>query len=222
MVKIKCYKVSIAGGLTILTTSNLTEQEKSMIVKDNPDVEQFGTFRVNGSKAYVQFWGGEFSGAGVMAVFGIDSDIRYVECLDLQVKLKKNSKDLLQAEFPGDIIRSIQPCSNGILVNEKGISFFVSTKRLDTKSTEIESNPLVKAEGTVYLDKNKIYPYVYVRKLNTFNLEKACVTACLAVKSVFPNINNFEQQSGENIKVTKDGDSYLIQANVKLVDVLNY
>lgn len=217
----KLFKISTAGGLTLLTFDKFTRSEKQSIVRAKKDVEQFGTVRVIGNRAYVDFWGKEFSGAGSMAVAVLDPRIKMIECLGMQITVCKK-ENFVSLKIPKNIILETIEENNGTYVIENGISFFLSKSKQETIAKENVIRGFARAEGYIQMMQNKLLSYVYVREFDTFNLENTCISASIAAKYLYPDINAFEQASGQIVKIQDTENSYSVEAKVKLIKTIYY
>lgn len=214
-------KFSTAGGITLLTEERLTRAEKQKIVKENSDVEQFGTITRDKTTCNVEFWGGEFSGAGSMAAAKYYDGVRSVSCCGLDMRVEK-SNGLVSMSFPKILIKSIEDTIYGKLVKEEGTAYILLNNDVNESGIdELKTFPFP-AIGLIRLIGNKIYPSVFVKSIGTFNMERACISASLAIKYLYPDLKSIEQPSGEVVQMDQSKNGYLVSAKVKLIENLNY
>lgn len=89
----------------------------------------------------------------------------------------------------------------GNIILFKGIGFKITNNKTDKKSVKKLSEKYnLPAFGIINYSKNKISPYVYVKKVNSFVKETACGSGSIAF-SIFSGFKSIIQPTGKPIYV---------------------
>ncbi len=97
----------------------------------------------------------------------------------------------------------------------KGIGYIINNKQPNKKGLKkLAKKYNLPAFGVINYKKNKIQPYVYVKKVNSFVRETACGSGSIAY-SLFSGYKNIIQPTNKIINIRIKKDKILITAEVK-------
>ena len=203
--------LKIAGGnsTALVSYSNNRNIAKQLL----KEVEQVG-FISNRKIPKLTMMGGELC---------INATIAFASQLSKRGKLFTSGiKKQIEYENKGSITTIKFPLNykikNNIVLFE-GIGFIIFNRKYREKISKNYLANLSKkynlpAFGAIIYEKNRIEPYVYVRKVDSFMKETACGSGSIAF-SIFSGLSKIIQPTGKSIKVNIKKDKVIISAEVK-------
>ena len=227
------FKIFNPGGniTALVINNNYSDKDKKLINNYILDkykyVEQVGFLKDN----TLEMAGGEFCiNASRCAIYYLSTINKKLELNILDKKIKGTVKDNY-VSINYTINRNINSIINNSLVNLEGISLIFLDKDENNKYlnmindkdiTNIMKDKLKtynidsKAIGIVLTDSNKIYPFIWVKDIDTIYFETACGSASIAyslLRYKETNITNYKiiQPSGYDVEVNINNDKNIIK-----------
>ena len=231
MKKINYEIYDLGGNTTAIISSNLSDEKclevADKIMKANTDVEQVAMIiSVRKNTCTFKMAGGEFCGNACRAVAeymrkNYNVDRCSIEIDGIKIKGASNCKTSEIIIAKKDLIKRIE--SNGLYcVFMNGITFVVKQKIEGESNKQIaesikqqfgKDNKIEQALGIVLIEDERIDPFVWVTKANTFFNETACLSGSIAA-AMFLKQNKI----GKKVIIQPTNEKYTIsigKTNIK-------
>ncbi|MCL2228329.1 MAG: hypothetical protein FWC00_00705 [Firmicutes bacterium] len=206
----------LGGNETAIITKNLPDAEalvlSKQIMRENPEVEQVAIIEsVKNNVCNFRMTGGEFCGNAVRAVaefmrrnFGFSKSKIIINGIEIEGESNGRTSTITLPKK--SLLREVKTLGGRTYVVMNGITHVVVDGRGDeVLARKIKDDATARgitndAFGVMFLDGNKINPFVWVEKAQTFFNETACLSGSIAV-SIFLNQTKIIQPTNETYTI---------------------